>query len=96
MHIDELTGFIRSRWGEALGHADFGDGDDFFDIGGNSLLVAGIMAALGTEVGTRLSLRMFFDHPTIRELAEAVDAHLRAAARSADGEGVVVDGAAIR
>jgi hypothetical protein len=70
----ELRGHVRAAWADALQHDRFGDDDDFFDIGGHSLLVADIMARLGTLTGRRLRLRLFFDNPTVGELAGALAA----------------------
>lgn len=66
---------MRVQWADALEDDGFGDDDDFFEAGGNSLLVAGIMAKLGALLGVRLPLRLFFDHPTVNELAGALAAH---------------------
>jgi acyl carrier protein len=70
-----LRAQVRARWADALGHDGFGDDDDFFEVGGHSLLIADIMAKLGALAGTRLSLRLFFDHPTVNELIDALAAH---------------------
>ncbi|MFJ6666541.1 phosphopantetheine-binding protein [Streptomyces sp. NPDC091383] len=72
-----LRAHVRAQWSEALGHERFADDDDFFDVGGHSLLIADIMAQLGALAGTRLSLRLFFDHPTVAELAEVLAADAR-------------------
>ncbi|MFZ3561255.1 phosphopantetheine-binding protein [Streptomyces sp. BH055] len=69
-----LRAHVRAQWSEALGHDRFGDDDEFFDVGGHSLLIADIMARLGALADTRLSLRLFFDHPTVNELTEALSA----------------------
>ncbi|MGR4884942.1 acyl carrier protein [Streptomyces sp. LARHCF249] len=81
--LEVLRAQVRVQWADALEHDDFGDDEDFFDAGGNSLLVAEIMAALGAELGVRLPLRLFFDHPTVNELTGALTAHeaFRAPAR---------------
>ncbi|MGW4905292.1 acyl carrier protein [Streptomyces sp. NPDC004270] len=63
---------VRAAWTAALGHDAFDDQDDFFDVGGHSLLVARIMARLGEATGGRLPLRLFFDNPTVRGLARAI------------------------
>jgi hypothetical protein len=63
---------VRARWVDALGHDRFSDDDDFFDVGGHSLLIADIMAKLGALTGRRLSLRLFFDNPTVNELTDAL------------------------
>jgi hypothetical protein len=67
-----LRAHVRARWADALGHDGFDDDDDFFEVGGHSLLIADIMAKLGTLAGRRLPLRLFFDHPTVNELADAL------------------------
>ncbi|MDX3659644.1 phosphopantetheine-binding protein [Streptomyces sp. ID05-26A] len=69
-----LCARVRAEWAEALEHDRFGDDDDFFDLGGHSVLIAGIMANLAKLAGTRLSLRLFFDHPTVNELTDALSA----------------------
>ena len=74
---EDLAATIRRAWAAALGHEDFRDDDDFFAVGGHSLLVARIMAPLGKSLGTRLSLRLFFDNPTVEQLASALSEHAR-------------------
>lgn len=69
----DVTSLVRECWEDALLHEDFGDDDDFFDIGGHSLLIADIMSSLSSHVGRRIPLRAFFEHPTVNELG----AHLR-------------------
>lgn len=71
---DLLLAHVRAEWADALEHDRFDDDDDFFEVGGHSLLIAGIMAKLGARAGTRLSLRLFFDHPTVNELTDALAA----------------------
>jgi hypothetical protein len=73
--LELLRAQVRVQWADALEHDDFADDEDFFEAGGNSLLVAGIMAALGALLGARLPLRMFFTHPTVDEQAAALAAH---------------------
>ncbi|WP_055692185.1 acyl carrier protein [Streptomyces prasinus] len=81
--LEPLRSRVRVQWADALEHDDFGDDEDFFEAGGNSLLVAEIMASLGALFGMRLELRLFFDHPTVDELAGALAARgvFRAPAR---------------
>lgn len=70
----QLRAQVRAVWADALQHDRFDDDADFFEVGGHSLLIAEIMARLGTLAGTRLSLRLFFDHPTVNELTDALAA----------------------
>lgn len=73
--LGRVRAHVRAQWADALEHDRFGDDDDFFEAGGHSLLIADIMAKLGAVAGTRLSLRLFFDHPTVNELTRALAAH---------------------
>lgn len=66
---DEVKLVIRECWEDALLNNDFSDDDDFFDIGGHSLLIADIMTSVGSHVGRRIPLRAFFEHSTINELS---------------------------
>jgi hypothetical protein len=44
--------------------------DDFFELGGNSLLGASLFAQLSEEFGQPISLGRLFEAPTVRKLAE--------------------------
>ncbi len=48
-------------------------GDNFFDVGGNSLLAIAVFSKIEAAFNIQLSLRIFFDGPRIKDLAEVVD-----------------------
>ncbi|HKH46212.1 MAG TPA: amino acid adenylation domain-containing protein, partial [Thermoanaerobaculia bacterium] len=58
-------------WGEVLGVGEVGIHDNFFALGGDSILSLQIISRAGQE-GLRLSPRQIFQHPTIAELAPRV------------------------
>jgi aryl carrier-like protein len=57
-----------------LERTDFGVFDNFFDLGGHSVMAARLMAKLRTASGLDLPLRHLFERPTVAALAEAIDA----------------------
>ncbi|MER5319549.1 phosphopantetheine-binding protein [Streptosporangium roseum] len=72
---EELAPLVLASWKAVLGHEEFGLESDFFAIGGNSFLVAQVMASLSKQIGARLPLRLFFSNPTVRGIERAIAAH---------------------
>jgi thioester reductase-like protein len=71
---------------QSLDRADLGVYDDFFASGGTSLTAARLTAALGEAVGGPVPLKTFFQHPTVAELAAALDGE-----RIRSGHGTALD-----
>ncbi len=67
---DETERVLCRVWSEVLGVHRVGLDDDFFAIGGHSLLAAKLFARLDEEFGRSLSLGVLFTAPTVRLLAE--------------------------
>ncbi|SUA48132.1 Tyrocidine synthase III [Nocardia africana] len=60
---------------EALGVPRVGADDDFFELGGNSLIATQVVARLGARTATRIPVRTVFEAPTVRALAGRLAAH---------------------
>lgn len=67
-------------WTDVLQSEITGVTDNFFDVGGHSLAVAEVRAGIAAQLGREVSMVDLFTWPTIREIADQLDA---AAARSA-------------
>lgn len=59
-----------------LGRECIGIHDNFFQCGGHSLLAAQVMTLLWHDFQAELSVQTLFDHPTVAELAEFLNATL--------------------
>lgn len=68
-----LEARLCTAWSEVLGIHVTGVHDNFFDIGGHSLLLVQLQAAIERHTGHSIPIIDFFDYPTIHILA----AHLR-------------------
>ncbi len=106
----ELEEEVAAIWRELLEVERVGRGDNFFDLGGHSLLIVQLRRRLAERCGVELSIAEVFQYPTVGAMA----AHLRggdgeedafAAVRArlvrrgdaaADGEAIAVIGIAAR
>ncbi|MGB3444311.1 MAG: amino acid adenylation domain-containing protein [Actinophytocola sp.] len=64
---------ITRIWRELLGHGNFGPHDNFFDVGGHSLLLLKMHRLLKAEFGDRLSVTNLFQYTTVGALAGFLD-----------------------
>jgi len=55
-------------WREALGVSDAGPDDDFFELGGDSLVATRLVAGLREELRLAVPLLAVFENPTPTEL----------------------------
>ena len=63
---------LAELWQEVLGVSEVGAHDNFFEMGGDSLLATLLVGRIGDAFGADLSLRTMFDAPTPAEMAVAV------------------------
>ena len=68
-----LERLIAGLWAEALGRDVVGATENFFDIGGHSLLMARVQQRLSERLGRAVPLVEMFRHPTARALARTLD-----------------------
>jgi NAD(P)-dependent dehydrogenase (short-subunit alcohol dehydrogenase family) len=86
---------LATIWTELIGVTGPGVDDNFFDLGGHSLVATRVLARVAATLGVRLALRDIFAAPTIRGLAERIDAmserhHSTAVETSDDREEILI------
>jgi acyl carrier protein len=69
----ELEEKLKNIYGEILEVKEIGIDDNFFSLGGNSLLVLKLLSAIQSQLGLELDLRIFFENQTVRSLAEVIN-----------------------
>ncbi|MCB0774342.1 MAG: amino acid adenylation domain-containing protein [Flavobacteriales bacterium] len=66
---NELETTLSSIWGKLLGMEEVSVHDNFFEIGGHSLIGIQMLAHVERELGTKLPIKALFQSPTIAQLA---------------------------
>ncbi|MFJ2264725.1 amino acid adenylation domain-containing protein, partial [Streptomyces sp. NPDC087844] len=79
----QLTGYVAPSsvteellagvWAQVLGLERVGATDDFFELGGQSLLATQVVSRVREVFGAEIPLAALFDHPTVRALAALVE-----------------------
>ncbi len=72
--VEEL---LARLWAEVLGIESAGMHDNFFALGGHSLLGTRLISRVRESFGVELPVRTLFEAPTIRDLAGHIEAALR-------------------
>jgi amino acid adenylation domain-containing protein len=70
---DEVENKLCGILAELLGRSDVGIDENFFRIGGHSLLAARAAVRIGDTFGVNLDLSTFLENPTVMGLAKKVD-----------------------
>ncbi len=84
---DALERILLAVWREVLEISDLGVEDSFLDSGGHSLHAARAVGKMKELTGTPVSIRLLFEAPSVRQLAD----RLRPTQTSADETGKRVD-----
>jgi amino acid adenylation domain-containing protein len=98
----ELEAILTRIWSELLELAEVGIDDNFFDLGGNSLLSLRLVSRLQKELDIALPVVKLFQYPTIRSLAkylsqgERQDSQPKEERKKQKTEGIAVIGMAGR
>lgn len=64
---------ISALWGEYLNGREIGADDDFFALGGNSMIGIKIIDRVSQDYGVELSVRAFYLAQTPARVAELID-----------------------
>jgi acyl carrier protein len=73
----ELERTIAAVWATVLGKQKIGVNDNFFDLGGHSLLVAKVHMQLCAELEMEIPMVKLFEHPTVASLAAYLSGEAR-------------------
>jgi amino acid adenylation domain-containing protein len=69
----EMERSLAAIWKEVLGVATIARHDDFFDLGGHSLMAIRVIARLRDDLGIGVGLRALFEHSTLAEFARQLE-----------------------
>ncbi|HWX41823.1 MAG TPA: amino acid adenylation domain-containing protein, partial [Blastocatellia bacterium] len=70
---------VAEIWSEVLGKGLIDVRDNFFDLGGHSLVANQIVSRIRMALGLEMPLKTLFEHPTIQGLSAVIDSGLIAA-----------------
>ena len=69
---NEIEEILADMWGTLLGVERVGAEDNFFRLNGNSLIALQAISRIQSVFGVKLTVRSFFEKPTVAELAAIV------------------------
>jgi len=81
---DDVEAKLAGIWSEQLGVADIGVFDDFYSLGGHSLLLLSTIGKMNERFAGQITLAEFFEEPTIAAIAEKLRAAESSALHSAE------------
>lgn len=72
-----VTDEVTAIWQEYLGVEQIKKDDNFFDLGGNSLVAVQLFDELKRKMGVRLPLSALFEAPTIEQISKLIETELK-------------------
>lgn len=70
---NETEGLVAGVWADVIGLDRVGIYDNFFEVGGHSLSATRVISRIRALTGVDLTLRGFFESPTVSEAAEIIE-----------------------
>jgi len=71
--VTETEKMLTQLWAKYLGVKNISITDNFFDLGGHSMVAVQVMVEVEKLTGQRFPIALLFDHPTIQQLAGWID-----------------------
>lgn len=69
----EIEQVLSAMWEELLSIGNIGRNDNYFDLGGQSLIGLKLISAVEHRFGSKLSFLALYRHPTVREMAQLIE-----------------------
>lgn len=88
-NVEEET--LCAIWQSLLGVERIGIEDDFFLLGGHSLLATRLISRIRQDMSVELPLRVLFECPNIRQLAQALESHRATAVAPTIGKAPAIE-----
>ncbi|MDP1604625.1 MAG: amino acid adenylation domain-containing protein [Legionella sp.] len=82
---------LATLWSTLLGCDTIGIDDNFFDLGGHSLLITQLILQVKNKYKTDLPLHEFLENPTIRHLNLLIDGNKQTAAPTLNNQNIFAD-----
>jgi len=79
---------VKQLWGKVLKYSDFQLDEDFFNVGGHSLLAVDLISMIEKEFALTLPLSFLYEYPTVQAIADKLDQLLE---HEADESGILVE-----
>ncbi|MDV8070277.1 non-ribosomal peptide synthase/polyketide synthase, partial [Rhodococcus sp. IEGM 1366] len=74
--VSSVEQAVAQVFSDVLGIEQVGLDDDFFALGGNSLIATRVMSRLGQALETKIPVRVLFDASTVEELAARIETYV--------------------
>lgn len=68
---------IAQVWGTALGYKEIDIDEDFYELGGDSIIAASIANKISKQIGAAVSAADILEYTTIQELSDYIDTELK-------------------